>query len=96
MGGTTISAIIEGDDLRVVRVREGLVGGRGESVGVIESALGPGGAERARAVLGRAGGGLVLTVPSEWAAVRAISMRCEWRRARARSVGRLGAAAARF
>lgn len=81
MGGTTISAIIEGDGLRVVRVREGLMGGRGESIGVIESALGPGGAERARAVLGRAGGGrLVLTVPSEWAAVRAISMRCaQWR-----------------
>lgn len=78
--GSTVSALIEGDDLRVVKVSGGVGGARAESVGVVESAL-SGGMDRAREVFRRAGGGrLILTVPSEWAAVRAISMTCgQWR-----------------
>lgn len=80
IGGSTISALIEDDDLRLVRVSGagGVIGLRVQPLGVVPSALSS--ADAVRAMIGGAPARILLTVPGEWASVRAISVTsAQWR-----------------
>ncbi len=80
IGGTTISALIEGDGLRLIRVSGagGVMGLRVQPLGVVPSALSS--ADAVRAMIGGAPARIVLTVPGEWASVRPISVTsAQWR-----------------
>jgi len=82
---TTLSTLIDGDDLVAVRVRTGPLGARAEQAVRIQNALSPASAEGARRTLAplAEGARVVLTLPAEWIGVRPIALTSDkWRSAR--------------
>lgn len=82
---TTLSTLIDGDDLVAVRVRVGPFGARAEAPVRIANFLAPANADAARRALAPLADGarVTLTVPAEWTGVRPIALTSErWRSAR--------------